>query len=165
MADDDPVTGQDNDEQKTLQPLKIYLKDVSFETPNSPDIFTQDWKPKLGVEIDSQTAVIEEDRYEVVMTVTVTTSVEGVTAYLAEVHQAGIFHLAGFGAERLQELQNIYCLRFLYPYACAALTDLISKGGFPQLLLNPINFAAYYRQRIQATNAEPEVPDASETRD
>ena len=118
-----PVAGDGNG--KIAHPQKIYIKDASFESPGSPDIFTHEWKPNLEVEIDSQTRQIADDTYDVVMKVTAKAKVEGSTAFLAEVQQAGIFLLKGFEPDRLQRLQNVFCLRILYPYATAALADLI----------------------------------------
>jgi preprotein translocase subunit SecB len=154
MADEaQPATQGDNGE-KAIIPQKVYLKDVSLETPNSPDIFTREWKPQLGIEIDNQVTSVAEDTWEVVLAVTATVKVGEATAFLAEVHQAGIFTLKGFEPERLHRLHNVYCLRTLYPFACAALSDLVTKGGFPQLVLAPMNFEALYEKRLQQAQAD-----------
>jgi preprotein translocase subunit SecB len=153
-----PVAGDGND--KIAHPQKIYIKDASFESPGSPDIFTHEWTPNLEVEIDSQTRQIADDTYDVVMKVTAKAKVEGSTAFLAEVQQAGIFLLKGFEPDRLQRLQNVFCLRILYPYATAALADLITKGGFPSLMLAPMNFDAIYEQRLQQRQAETDGTNA-----
>jgi preprotein translocase subunit SecB len=134
------------------QPQKIYLKDASFESPHTPEIFTQGWKPNLEVEIDSHSTQIADDTYDVVLKITGTVTNDGNTAFLIEVQQAGIFVLKGFEPERLQRLQQVYCLGTLYPYASAALADLVTKGGFPSLMLPPMNFAAIYDQRLQQQN-------------
>jgi preprotein translocase subunit SecB len=142
---------------KIARPQKIYLKDVSFESPQSPAIFTQGWKPSLDVEIDSDAQQIADDTFDVVLKITGTVTVEGNTAFLIEVHQAGIFVLKGFESDNLQRLQHVFCLATLYPYASAALSDLVTKGGFPSLMLPPMNFAAIYDQRlkqIQSRNGE-----------
>lgn len=148
MAEDETNATQAEETSRIIRPLKIYLKDVSFETPNSPSIFTVKWQPSLEIEFQNSARQLDPDQYEVVVTVTVTTSVAGETAYLAEVHQAGIFEMSGFDAEMLHMTQNTYCIRILYPYASAALSDLVSKGGFPQLVLSPMNFERLYRDRI-----------------
>jgi preprotein translocase subunit SecB len=142
------IMSGDGDE-KIARPQKIYLKDVSFESPNSPEIFTQDWKPNLEVEIDSHAQQVAVDTYDVVMKVTAKVTTEQNTAFLAEVQQAGIFLIKGFEPDRLRRVQNVFCLRTLYPYASAALSDLVTKGGFPSFLLQPMNFAAIYDQRLQ----------------
>jgi len=163
MAENKADAAQQGGEQKTIQPQKIYLKDVSFETPSSPRIFTKKWAPEIKVEFQNSAKEIDTDLYEVVVTLTVTTSVEDETAYLAEVHQAGIFVMQGFDAQDLHMKQNIYCMRFLYPYASAAVSDLVTKGGFPQLLLSPLNFEKMYADRVnklrESAAAEGEQPD------
>jgi preprotein translocase subunit SecB len=147
-------------EEKIIQTKKIYLKDVSFETPNSPQVFTLEWKPELSVELNKQTAQLSDDHYEVVMVLTIVVKVAKKTAYLAEVHQGGIFQLKGLDSEALQKAQHVYCLAALYPYACAAVWDLVNKGGFPQLNLAPMNFNLLYRHNLKAIQ---EQASASET--
>jgi preprotein translocase subunit SecB len=148
MAENEANATQQDTKQKTIQPQKIYLKDVSFETPNSPRIFTKKWEPGIEIAFQNSATDIETDLYEVVVSLTVTASVEGETAYLAEVHQAGIFLMKGFDAQELNRKLNIYCMRFLYPYASAAISDLVTRGGFPQLLLSPLNFEKMYFDRV-----------------
>lgn len=160
MSEDEQPVAQTEDGEKIIQPQKIYLKDVSFESPNSPTLFTKKWKPKLGLEINNSVSLLEEDLYEIILTITATVAIEESTAYLAEVHQAGIFVLKGFEPEELQRLHQVYCLRTLYPYACAALSDLVTRGGFPQLLLAPVDFAALYAKRLQETLEQDETADA-----
>jgi preprotein translocase subunit SecB len=139
---------------KIARPQKIYLKDVSFESPHSPAIFTQGWKPNLDVEIDSHSQQIADDTFDVVLKITGTVTVESNTAFLIEVHQAGIFLLKGYEPEKLQRLQHVFCLTTLYPYASATLSDLVTKGGFPSLMLPPMNFAAIYEQRLQQAQSK-----------
>ena len=160
MADNDQAAAQNAGEKKGIQPQKIYLKDVSFESPNSPGIFTLEWKPNIDVEIDNKSAVLADDLHEVVMTLTVTVKVGESTAFLAEVHQAGIFVMRGLDPEELHRAQHVFCMRILYPYASAALTDIVTKGGFPQLLLAPVNFNGLYAQRQQSAVAQTDTGDA-----
>ena len=145
---------QTEDDQKIVRTQKIYIKDVSFESPNSPALFTKEWDPKLGVELNNSIAVLGEDIYEVILTVTATVKVEDKTAFLAEVHQAGIFVLKGHEPDALQRLQHVYCLSTLYPYVSAALSDLVTRGGFPPLLLVPVNFAALYAKKQQQQDSD-----------
>ncbi len=128
MADDDMKPTRKTQTQRVLAPKKIYLKDASFEAPNSPGIFEEKWKPTLEVEIDSNATEIAENSYEVVMTVSVRAIVEGKTAYMAEVHQAGIFHLNGFEPEAIQRATNVFCLRYMFPYASAELIRPRQQG-------------------------------------
>jgi preprotein translocase subunit SecB len=155
MAENETNAAQQDSEPKTIQPQKVYLKDVSFETPNSPRIFTTKWEPGTEVEFRTSTTELQTDLYEVVVTLTVTASNGGETAYLAEVHQAGIFMMKGFDPQDLHMKQNVYCVRILYPYASAAVSDLVSRGGFPQLVLSPLNFERMYLDRVKRSSENP----------
>ncbi|MDT8383379.1 MAG: protein-export chaperone SecB [Gammaproteobacteria bacterium] len=138
------AAGQPNEQQFGLQ--KIYLKDTSFETPNSPEIFTAEWKPDINVELGTGGKPLAENVHEIVLTVTVTAKLGGKTAYLAEVHQAGVFTMAGFSDAEQGHMKGSYCPSILFPYAREAISDIIGKGGFPQLLLAPVNFDALLAQ-------------------
>jgi len=138
----------DNPQQFTIQ--KIYLKDSSVETPGAPEVFTQAWKPEARVELNTRRNSVGEGLYEVVLTVTVTATVEEKTAYLCEVHQAGLFTVTGFGDEPTDQLLGAYCPGVLFAYAREAVSDLTGKAGFPPMTLSPVNFDALYaRQRQQ----------------
>ena len=133
---------------------KIYLKDVSFESPNAPAVFTDgEWKPEINVQINSVHQAIAEDLYEVVLTITVTAKQNEKTAFLVEVKQAGLFTLSGFPQENLNGMLGAYCPESLFPFAREAVADFINKGGFPPLLLNPVNFNALYTQQVQQQQA------------
>ena len=160
MSEEEQPEVQTKDDKKIIRTQKIYIKDVSFESPNSPALFTKEWEPKLGIEINNSISVLGEDIYEIILTVTATATVEDKTAFLAEVHQAGIFVLKGHEPDDLQRIQYVFCLRTLYPYACAALSDLVTKGGFPQLLLAPMNFAALYAKKLQQAHDQNGTSDA-----
>ena len=148
MAEEDQAAAQ-NGNNPTVRIEKIYVKDVSFETPNSPTIFTIEWQPQLNFDFAQKAAKISDDGlYEVVLVLTATTKVDNKTAYLAEVHQAGIFTIQHDDQQKIDRVLGVFCPRMLYPYACAAMSDLVSKGGFPQLFMAPINFDAFYQQRL-----------------
>ena len=138
--------------QKKTDIQKVYLKDLSFETPGTPDIFLKEWKPSVELSIDSSMQALPENGYEVVLSITATAKIDETVAYLAEVKQAGVFTLAGFTADELDSRHHTFCLRFLYPYACAALSDLVSKGGFVPLLMGPVNFRAMYELSKEREN-------------
>ncbi len=139
-----------SEENQQFAIQKIYLKDVSFESPNSPQAFTDvEWKPQINVQINSSHQVITDDTYEVLLSVTVTAKHNEKTAFLAEVKQAGVFTMSGFPQENLAGMLGAYCPETLFPYAREAVSELISKGGFPQLLLSPVNFNALYSQQMQ----------------
>jgi len=136
---------------------KIYLKDVSFESPNSPQSFTSgEWKPEINVQINSSNKTIAENTYEIVLSITITAKQEGTTAFLVEVQQAGVFAIVGFAEENLGGMIGAYCPESLFPYAREAVSELVSKGGFPQLLLTPVNFNALYTQQMEQQAAAKE---------
>ncbi|QJD31241.1 protein-export chaperone SecB [Methylococcus geothermalis] len=128
---------------------KLYIKDVSFETPNSPGIFTLTWEPKVEFNLGSKVQTLQEGLFEVSLTVTITVKLEDKTAYLVEICQAGIFTISHFPEQEMGPLLGSYCPNILFPYAREAVSDLVSKGGFPPMLLAPINFDALYMQQIQ----------------
>jgi preprotein translocase subunit SecB len=133
---------------------KIYLKDVSFESPNSPMVFTEgEFKPEINVQINSGHTTIGTDTHEVVLSVTVTAKKDDKTAFLVEVKQAGVFAITGFAQENLAGMLGAFCPETLFPYAREAVSELVSKGGFPQLLLAPVNFNALYTQHVQQQQA------------
>ena len=129
---------------------KIYTKDVSFESPNTPDLFLTQFQPALSVDLNVESKKLSDDTYHVMVRVTATTQVEEKTAFLCEVEQAGIFTLAGFTEEELGYMLGAQCPNVLFPYAREAISDLVTRGGFPQLLLEPVNFDLMYHQHQQS---------------
>jgi len=123
---------------------KIYTKDVSFESPNSPEIFRDEWRPKLDLQLGNEYKQIDENTHEIILSVTVTAKVEDKTAFLVEVKQAGIFTLTGYTTDEMGPLVGSYCPNTLFPYVREVVSDLVTKGGFPQLVLAPVNFDAMY---------------------
>lgn len=139
-----------SEENQQFAIQKIYIKDVSFESPNAPQAFTDtEWQPNINVQINSGNRTIAEGVYEVTVKVTVTAEHKEKTAFLVEVEQAGIFAVSGFSDENLGGMLGAYCPETLFPYAREAVSELISKGGFPPLLLAPVNFNALYTQQLQ----------------
>jgi len=128
---------------------KIYVKDLSFEAPNSPQTFTDQWEPNVNLDLNTSAQGVAEHNYEVVLSITVTVSNQDKTAYLVEVQQAGIFHLEEFPDSMLRGMLGSFCPNLLFPYAREAVSDIVTRGGFPQMLLNPINFDALYEQHLQ----------------
>lgn len=130
---------------------KIYTKDISFETPNSPQIFQDDkWVPEIDVSLSNRSVAIGNDVYEAVLSITVTAKVETKVAYLVEVHQAGQFYAKGLLEDELRELLGSYCPSLLFPFVREAVANLVLKGGFPQLLLAPVNFELLFAQHMKA---------------
>jgi preprotein translocase subunit SecB len=128
---------------------RIYTKDISFETPNSPAVFQQEWKPETGVNLNTEVNKLSDDVFEVTLTVTVTTKLGEQTAYLAEVKQAGIFTAKGFPEQEMGPLLGAFCPNQLFPYVREVVSDLITKGSFPQMVLQPVNFDMIYAQHQQ----------------
>jgi preprotein translocase subunit SecB len=128
---------------------RVYVKDVSFESPNAPKVFTQEWRPETNVQVNTQAQQLEPNIYEVELTLTVTSKMAGQTAYLVELKQAGIFQLSGFEQDHLGHLLGSYCPNILFPYARATISGLITGGGFPDMALAPINFDALYAQHLE----------------
>ena len=133
---------------------KVYMKDMSFETPNSPTIFTSEWKPEINLQLTSDAKPVSNGVFEVVLSVTVTAKLADKTAYLAEVQQAGIFTVNGFEEAQQGPMLGAFCPNVLYPFAREAVADLIGKGGFPPVYLAPVNFDALYAQKMQEVNAQ-----------
>lgn len=139
-----------SEENQQFAIQKLYLKDVSFESPNSPQIFPESgWEPQINVQINASDVVVAENVYEVVLEISVTAKHNEKTAFLVELKQAGIFTIAGFPEENLAGMLGAFCPETLFPYAREAISDLIIKGGFPLLLLQPVNFNALYTQQMQ----------------
>jgi len=146
MAEEQAGAAQQRPEQQfTMQ--KIYTKDLSFESPVTPAIFTKQWQPKLSVDLNTRSGSIDEEgNFEVVLSITVTAKMEEETAFLIEVHQAGVFLVRGFQPEELKRILGTAAPNVLFPYAREAIDAICIKGGFPPLLLAPVNFEAVYQQ-------------------
>lgn len=145
---------QTNDSQRQFHIQKLYIKDASLETPNSPAVFREQWQPDVSVQLGNTARLLAENVHEIVTTVTVTAKVGEKTAYLVEVQQAGIFTIAGFAEGELGPMIGSYCPTILFPFAREAVTDLVVKAGFPPLFLAPINFEAIYAQQQQQLRTE-----------
>jgi preprotein translocase subunit SecB len=128
---------------------------MSFETPNSPKVFTEKWEPAVDFNLGTHVAPLENSMFEVALTVTITVKNGGTTAYLVEVNQAGIFSLAGFTDAEMGPMVGSFCPNILFPYARETISDLVTKGGFPQMLLAPVNFDALYSQHLQQAQQAP----------
>ena len=143
------------DQQAAFTLERIYVKDISYEAPNTPQVFLEQEAPAVNVQLGIEHGVIDasEGYYEALLTVTVTANVNEKTVFLIEAKQAGLFRIAGVTDEDLGRLLEINCPTILLPYAREVLSSLIGKGGFPQLLLAPINFEALYEQKRATQSA------------
>jgi preprotein translocase subunit SecB len=142
--------------EKQFAIQKIYTKDISFETPNAPKIFTLKWEPALDFNLGTHVDALDNSMFEVTLTITVTVKIADSTAYLVEVNQSGIFSVAGFSEQEMGPMLGSFCPNILFPYAREVVSDLVGKGGFPQLILAPVNFDALYMQHIQQSQVAPE---------
>jgi len=148
------VAAEQQQEQAQFQLQKIYLKDASFELPNAPQVFQEDGQVEIKMNLAQKVENLAEDVHEVNLTVTVTATIGEKTAYLAEVQQAGIFSIIGLNEQSQHAAINTLCPHTLFPYARRVITDLVADGGFPPLVLQPINFEQIYAQRMQEAQAQ-----------
>ena len=139
---------------------KIYTRDVSFESPNAPAVFNEQVQPELSMNLNQRVTQLNDNAFEVILGVTLTCKAGEKTAYLAEVQQAGIFGLAGFDPAGLDAMLGAQCPAILYPYARAAISDLVGNGGFPPFQLQPINFDALYAEGLRQRAMQQEGGDA-----
>ncbi len=145
MASTEPTAN--NDKQFAIQ--KLFIKDLSFESPNAPLVFTEKWEPSVDINLTSNASKAPQDLYEVSITVTVTVKNNDKTAYLVEATQVGIFGAKGFPEDEMGPLLGSFCPNILFPYLREVVSELVTKGGFPPMLLNPVNFDALYAQHAQ----------------
>ena len=167
MADDNP--NQPAPEAKTedapaqiFKIQRVYLKDISYESPQSPKIFVggTSWKPNVSLHLNTESSKLDNDMYEVILTVTVKLDEE--IAYLAEIKQAGLFLVKGFEQARLGPMLGSFCPNLLFPFAREEIASVVQKGGFPQLLLDPVNFDALYAQHVEAAKQNAPAPDTAQ---
>jgi preprotein translocase subunit SecB len=157
MADQDQSTTE-----KQIAIQKIYVKDFSFESPRTPEVFTrQDWSPKTNLNLRSSHTSGPENTHEVVLTITIEAKEDEQTFFLVELHQAGLFHIAGYGEEEFKAIVGSYCPNILFPYARESVANIVAKGGFPEFLLQPINFDALYAQGIAQAQAQEQAAGGS----
>ncbi|WP_395340135.1 protein-export chaperone SecB [Ningiella sp. W23] len=160
MADEAIKNPEQKPQQQEIQfnLQRIYTKDISFETPNSPAIFQKEWKPEVKLDIDTRTNELEQNLYEVVLTLTVTATVAQETGFLCEVQQAGIFAIGDMPDGNKAHMLGSFCPNMLFPYARECISNLVNRGTFPTLNLQPVNFdaifAAYVKKR-QNDTGEP----------
>ncbi|MFZ1386879.1 MAG: protein-export chaperone SecB [Thiolinea sp.] len=140
---------QDNQQEPQFIIQRIYVKDVSFEAPNSPQVFTEEWNPDTNLDLNTNVNTLANSNYEVELALTITVSSNSKTAFLVEVKQAGVFFISGYSQEQLNHLLAAYCPNTLFPYAREVIAGMVSKGSFPEMHLSPINFDALYAKRLQ----------------
>jgi preprotein translocase subunit SecB len=153
-----------NSTEMVFQIQRVYTKDVSFEAPNAPKVFQQEWQPEIKLDLDTASTQLTEGVYEVVLRVTVTASLGEETAFLCEVQQAGIFTISGIDGTQMAHCLGAYCPNILFPYARECITSQVSRGTFPQLNLAPVTFDAlfmnYLQQQQPDGDGKPAVQEA-----
>lgn len=135
---------------------KLYIKDASFESPNTPSVFKGgEWNPKTDLNLSSSHVPFEDDTHEVVLTITVEAKDEDSVIFLVELKQAGLFQISGYEDDELETIIGIFCPNTLFPYARESIANIIAKGGFPEFLLQPINFDALYNESKKRAASTP----------
>lgn len=133
---------------------RIFIKDISFEAPNTPHTFVEDWKPEVSLNLETKSNRIQDNLHEVVLSITATVTTSKKNAFLIEVHQAGVFLINGFPNDQLHQMLGSFCPNILFPYAREVVSDVVVRGGFPQLILAPVNFDALYTQHMEQQGKE-----------
>lgn len=133
---------------------RIFIKDISFESPNTPHTFVEEWKPEVSLNLETKSNRIEDNTHEVVLSITATVLTGKKTAFLIEVHQAGVFLITGFPNDQLHQMLGSFCPNILFPYAREVVSDVVVRGGFPQLILAPVNFDALYAQHMEQKSGD-----------
>lgn len=142
--------------QRQFLVQRIYTKDISFEAPNTPQMFQENWSPEISVGLGSEVNKIGDDNFELVLKVSVEAKHNDKTVFLTEVQQGGLFLIQGFSEEETDALMGVAAPNVLFPYARETVSDLVTRGSFPQFVLQPVNFEAIYAQQRQAKAAKAE---------
>ena len=136
---------------------KLYVKDLSFEAPNAPQVFNEQGQPDLQMKLSQKVNRLAEAAFEVSLGITLTCTLNGKTAYLAEVEQAGVFGLIGLEPQAIDVLLGTQCPNILFPYVRSTISDLVQAGGFPPFYLQPINFEGLYAETLRQRQAQGEA--------
>lgn len=138
--------------EPVFQIQRVYLKDVSLEQPNSPEILLQTEQPNVDIQLGVETKPVADGLYEVTVTATVHTKIQEKTVFMVEAKQAGIFEVRNIDTEQLGSVLGIACPQIVYPYLRGNVADLIQRAGFPPVHLAEINFQAMYQQQVEAAS-------------
>lgn len=142
------MTAKNDAQTPHFEIQRIFVKDISFEAPNTPQTFVEEWKPEVALNLETKSNRVQDNMHEVVLSITATVSTGKKTAFLIEVHQAGVFVVSGFPSDQLHQMLGSFCPNILFPYAREVVSDMVVRGGFPQLILAPVNFDALYEQHM-----------------
>ncbi|MBS3804269.1 MAG: protein-export chaperone SecB [Oleiphilaceae bacterium] len=155
MADDQQAAaGNEEKQQPQFALQRIYVKDLSFESPNAPGVFQEQWKPQINMDLNTSHNKVSDNQFEVVLSLTVTAKMEEKVAFIVEIQQAGVFLIKGIEAAQLAQMLGAYCPSILFPYAREAIDGIVGKGSFPALMLAPVNFDAIYAQALKRKQEE-----------
>ena len=154
------TTDQENQPQAAIQ--RIYVKDISFEAPNLPEMFSVEYKPQIQMEMNSKSRIVAEYNHEVILTISVKAEIDDKTVFLVEVQQAGIYLLKNLNEQQLQHALSVMGPETLYPYVRETIAGLIGKAGFPAVQLAPVNFQALFMQKVQQAQEAQANGEASE---
>lgn len=141
---------------------RVFVKDASFESPNSPEIFKKSWEPQVNLDMNTRAVDLGENAYEITLMLTVTAKIEDDVAFIAEIQQAGIFTIANFPQDTLNQMLAAYAPNILFPYARTTIDNMIVQGSFPALMLAPINFEGLYQQKLADEKAKAESAEKTE---
>jgi preprotein translocase subunit SecB len=162
MAEEQAAAATEQPQQQFAM-QRIYNKDISFESPATPAVFRKQWQPKVNVDLNTRSNPLDDNgNFEVVLSITLTAKVDEETAFLVEVQQAGIFFITGFTEEQLRRVLGTAAPNILFPYARENIDSLVVKGGFPPVMLAPVNFDALFDQAMQRQAAEQQSAGAAE---
>lgn len=137
---------QTDDNKQNFVIQKIYVKESAFASQNAPDVFKKEWKPDVNFNMENKVRKLEDNFYEVDVTITFTVKIGEAEACTGKATQSGVFTLTGFSADQLDRLLGSYCPSILFPFLRETICDLATRGGYPQLLISPLNFDAIYAQ-------------------
>ena len=150
----------DEQVQQQFALQRIYTKDISFESPSTPDVFKKPWQPAVNVDLNTKSEKIDDaGNFEVVLAITLTAKIEEETAFLVEVQQAGVFLISGIEGDDLRRVLGTAAPNILFPYARESIDTLCVKGGFPPVMLAPVNFDALYQQALAQAAAQAQQPE------
>lgn len=153
MADNE-TTQQDEQAQPQFALQRIYVKDLSFESPSSPQIFQKQWQPNVQMDLNTANSKIADDTFEVILSMTLTAKIEETVTYIIEIQQAGIFMISGMEEAQLAQTLNAYCPNVLFPYARETIDTVAGKGSFPALMLAPVNFDMIFAEAVRRQQEE-----------
>ena len=154
MAENQQAAGSENENQPQFALKRIYIKDLSFESPNSPAVFQEQWQPQVNLDLNTSHKKIGDAQYEVVLSLTITAKIEDKVAYIVEIQQGGVFMIKGIEGPQLGQMLGAYCPTILFPYARESIDGIVNKGSYPSLMLAPVNFDAIYAQALKRQQDE-----------